>query len=216
MPTAADILGSLTTIANDAIAIAVLWHAIIAASLFALGLGWRPSARVGAMTAIGLAASVSAVAFAYGNPFNGASFALLTILLGRLARRLGPAPLTVGASWTRLVAVTLIAYGLMYPHFLEGRPLIVYAVAAPVGLVPCPTLAVITGLTLLATGVFPKPWAGTLAAFDLFYAVFGIVRLGVVLDAGLLIGALVLAVVVLAPEQPTRYVPSSNATLRRP
>lgn len=37
----------------------------------------------------------------------------------------------------------MLAIGWIYPHFLDG-PAVDYLHAAPVGLVPCPTLAVAT------------------------------------------------------------------------
>jgi hypothetical protein len=203
MPAAADILESLTAIANQALAIAVFWHAVIFACLIALAVGWRPSRRAGATMLVALPASVGAVALAYRNPFNAASFALLAVLLGWHARHLGREKLSVGTAWTATLGTILIAYGLVYPHFLDARPLILYTVAAPTGLIPCPTLAVMIGCTLTTNSAFSRPWEGTLAAFGLFYALFGVMRLGVLLDAGLLIGALALTVVVLRPA-PTR------------
>jgi hypothetical protein len=50
------------------------------------------------------------------------------------------------------------------------------------------------GFTLLAGEGLTDGWRTTLFAFGVFYALFGIVRLGVWLDAGLLIGAVTLVV----------------------
>jgi hypothetical protein len=208
MPDAADVLGNLTAIANDALAAAALWHAIIVGALVALWLGWRPSTRSSATIPIGLAASVSVVSFAYGNPFNGATFALLAGVLGRVAHRLGREPVSVATSWPASVGAVLAAYGLVYPHFLEGAPLALYAIAAPVGLIPCPTLSVMIGVTLMMKGGFSRAWGATLAGFGLFYALFGLIRLHVWLDAGLLSGALALALLVVT----TRTNPGVTAT----
>ncbi len=69
---------------------------------------------------------------------------------------------------------------------------IAYLIGAPVGLVPCPTLSVAIGLALLAGGVGPRSWTIVLVALGMFYGLFGLFRLGVVLDTGLVIGALAL------------------------
>ena len=87
---------------------------------------------------------------------------------------------------------SLVAFGWLYPHFLESKPLIAYFAAAPTGLVPCPTLAVLIGVTLLKPQWFSRVWATTLAAYGLFYGVFGALRLHVWLDLGLIAGAALL------------------------
>jgi hypothetical protein len=196
MPSSADVLDNLTDIANGAVAVAALWHGLILGALVALGAGWRPSIRMTATVLIGLAASVSVVSFAFGNPFNATSFALLAALLSRAAHACKRDRPTAGTSWPPVLGAFLVTYGLVYPHFLENASLVLYAVAAPVGLIPCPTLSVMTGITLVSKNVFSRSWGATLATFGLFYALFGIIRLGVFLDAGLLIGALGLALVV--------------------
>jgi len=59
MPSTTDILSGLTRISNDAFTAAVLWHALIAAAVFAAMLGWRPSRRT---VAIALSAPLLSVA----------------------------------------------------------------------------------------------------------------------------------------------------------
>ena len=204
MPTSADVLVNLTAIANGALALAALWHAVVYGSMIALAMGWRPSTRASAMMLLGLPASVSVVSFAFGNPFNGATFALLVALLSRVARKLGRERVARGTSRATALGSIVVAYGLVYPHFLEEAPLVLYTVAAPIGLIPCPTLAVMTGVTLVAKDAFSRSWATTLAAFVLFYASFGIIRLGVFLDAGLLMSGLALALLVLVPATPEK------------
>jgi hypothetical protein len=158
---------------------------------------------------IGLAASVSVVSFAYDNPFNGTSFALLTGILSRATHGFKRNRFTRGTSLASVLGAILIAYGLVYPHFLEDAPLVLYLVAAPVGLLPCPTLSVMIGVTLVAKNAFSRSWAATLAVFGLFYALFGITRLHVFLDAGLLVGALALALAVVTTSTQARPVAAS-------
>ena len=67
-----------------------------------------------------------------------------------------------------------------------------YLYQAPLGLIPCPTIAAIAGVTLIADGFGSKAWSrlvGTLAAF---YGLVGVLVLGVVIDVALIAGAVML------------------------
>jgi hypothetical protein len=193
MPTTTEILDGLTTIANDAVAVAVGWHVVVALALVALLLGWRPRPRTVGLLISLLPASVASIALAYGNPFNGIVFAVLTIVLVALSFRDRSARFAPQPAWTRWGGGLMIAYGWFYPHFLIGNPLH-YLYAAPVGLVPCPTLAIALGFALLARGGGTRAWPLTLAGGAAFYALFGVFRLGVALDLGLLVGAVLLGI----------------------
>jgi hypothetical protein len=193
MPGAPEILDGLSVIARQATGVAVAWHILIGAALLALASGWRPSQRT-ARLLIGMPlASVAAVAIVFANPFNGLVFALSAVAMTALAMRGDRRPVHRGSAWTRAVGVAMIAFGWVYPHFLD-RPAIDYLYAAPVGLVPCPTLAVASGFALLGSGLGSRAWALTLAAVALFYGLFGVLRLGVLLDIPLVIGAIALVV----------------------
>ena len=196
MPHPIEILDGLSAIANQATGIAVTWHIVIAMSLVALAAGWRPSQRT-ARLLIGMPlASVAGVAIVFDNPFNGMVFAARTLALTALAMSGDRRPVWSGSAWTRGIGVATIAFGWIYPHFLEGHPAF-YLYAAPVGLVPCPTLAVAIGFALIGNGLGSRVWSLTLAAIGLFYGVFGVLRLGVLLDIGLVGGALALVAAVL-------------------
>jgi len=86
----------------------------------------------------------------------------------------------------------MAAFGLVYPHFTHTASAIGYLYAAPTGLVPCPTLSLAIGVALIADGLGSRAFALLLAAAGLFYGIFGVVRLGVTLDLGLIAGAAVL------------------------
>jgi hypothetical protein len=192
MPSAPEILDGLSAIANQATGIAVVWHIVIAIALIALVSGWRPSQRTARLLTGTPLVSVAALAFAFGNLFNGWVFAVSVLALPGLAMNRDRRPVSRGLAWTRRIGVAMIAFGWLYPHFLEGHAT-AYLYASPVGLVPCPTLAVAIGFALLGNGLGSRVWSLTLAAVGLFYGLFGVLRLGVFLDIGLVGGAVALA-----------------------
>jgi hypothetical protein len=192
MPTPTEILGGLTRIANAGFGVAVAWHALIGVVLVALISGSRPPARALAALAITMLASVSTVALLSGNPFNAVAFAVLALVLLMVAV---DAPRDVVGGSTRVSSALgglLVAFAWCYPHFLQGRPALAYMIAAPLGLVPCPTLALLVGLALAGYRPAARSWSFVLGAAGLFYGAFGVYRLGVKIDVVLLVGALVL------------------------
>jgi hypothetical protein len=138
---------------------------------------------------VALAVSVAIAALGYRNPFNGTSFAVLALALAVLGGTRRGRLAHAGPTWAALLGVLLILYGSVYPHFVEG-PWYRALYAAPVGVLPCPTLAVAAGLTLIIGGFGSRALPAVLAVWTAFYALFGIFRLGVTLDAGLFVAML--------------------------
>ena len=191
---AQSILTNLRLIANDRIAGAIAWHVAVALCGLALVLGWRPSRRLAGLLLSAPVASVGIVAFMHGNPFNGAMFVAIAAVLVGIASRLGPDEAQGGTTVDRIAGAAMIAFAWLYPHFLDARPPATYLYAAPMGLIPCPTLALVVGFTLVAGGLASRAWSFTLAAAALFYGLFGFFRLRVALDFFLVAGALALLV----------------------
>jgi hypothetical protein len=187
MPTAPEILDSLALVANRWWPLAALWHAALLALVIALLRGWRP--RNGVIVALLAAplASVAALALAGGNGFNGGIFAALALAALVAASRV-QGPVRAAAPGFAPVSAGLLAFAWFYPHFLESRPWL-YLFAAPMGLVPCPTLAAVAGCSILCNGAGSRSWSLLVATAALFYGLFGMLRLGVWLDAGLLLAA---------------------------
>jgi hypothetical protein len=196
MPPATEIVDGLSAIANRASGIAVAWHIVIAMALVALAAGWRPSQRTARLLLGMPLASVAGVAIVFNNPFNGLVFGASALALTAIAMGGDRRSVSRGSAWARGIGVTTIAFGWVYPHFLQGDAT-TYLYAAPVGLVPCPTLAVAIGFALVGNGLGSRVWSLTLGALGLFYGLFGVLRLGVFLDIGLVGGALALVAVVL-------------------
>jgi hypothetical protein len=190
MPSSDWILANLTKSANEAQAMALLWHVIAVAAGVALLHAWRPSPRLAGIILAAPLSSVSILAFVFGNRFNGVVFAVLAGVLFAVAlhscsdsHAFFPRPL-----WMKIAGSALIAFGWFYPHFFRESSLFHYAVAAPLGVIPCPTLSFLIGATLLAGGL-SRPWSAVLGLGGLFYGVFGFVRLGVQIDIVLVLGA---------------------------
>lgn len=191
MPSASEILLGLSSVANQWRLVAIAWHGALGASLLAILSGWRPSARVAAYALASPLASVAVSAFASGNVVNGTMFATLTVVLGSVACRLSSEPIRITSVGMAIPGVLLVAFGWVYPHFLETDQWTEYAYAAPLGLLPCPTLSSVMGLSLVCGQFGSRVWAFTLAAAGVVYGAIGVFMLGVTLDYALLAGALV-------------------------
>jgi hypothetical protein len=85
-----------------------------------------------------------------------------------------------------------LALGWLYPHFLHADSWIPYLYASPFALIPCPTLLVVTGVTLMFRNAGSNLWRAALAAAGLFYGALGVFRLGVQLDSVLLASSVLL------------------------
>ncbi len=204
MPTSEQILLGLTAVANDWVVVSVAWHVAIAVALVAILAGWRPSRRLAPILIAALPASAAVVAVASGNPFNGIVLATTTLALVIAGGNKLEAP---APTWARVTGLALIAFGWTYPHFMQGDT-VTYLYAAPVGLVPCPTLSMAIGLALFGN-VGGTVWRRVLAGAGVFYAVFGMFRLGVLLDLGLLLGAVAIAA---SSVRRTHAVPSLHTS----
>ena len=200
MPTSEQILSSLRDIANQWQLLAVLWHIYFAVLAVGLLVGMRPSKRLGGFL-LGLPLlSVSALAWASANPFNGILCALAGIALLAIALRLPADQVHVAPGWVVSAGVLLFLFGWFYPHFLDTSSLVPYFYAAPTGLVPCPTLSIVIGLSLMVGGFDSRAWSLILGATGIFYGIFGALRLGVTMDLVLLLGALLTVLVLFVPR----------------
>jgi hypothetical protein len=205
MPEPAKILEGLEAIANELWPVAVLWHVLAAAALIAVVGGWRPSRRLIAVLLVLPVASVAIAAWTGANAFNGLTFAVLALALGGIGLRLPRLPPAPAPAWARLAGIGMAAFGLVYPHFTHTSSPVGYLYAAPTGLVPCPTLSLAIGVTLLADGLGSRAFALALAAAGLFYGILGVARLGVTLDLGLVAGAGLLLARGLTPSGSPRH-----------
>ena len=189
MPSSAAIRDGLTAIANAWWPLAVAWHACFLAFVVSVIAGWRPSQRAAALLLLTPLVSVSALAWRAGNPFNGAVFGLVSLALAVLALKLPKEPVRLARPWIVAAGSLALAFGWTYPHFIQAEHWSTYAYAAPLGLVPCPTLTAVLGMCALLQIFRARPWSIVLALTGLGYGAIGVFKLGVTLDYGLVAAA---------------------------
>lgn len=201
MPTPEQILSGLHTITNQWQFIAIFWHIYFAVIAIGLLRGRRPSKRIGGILLALPLLSVSALAWASANPFNGIVFAVAGVALIGVAMRLPNERIFVAPGWVVGAGVLMFLFGWLYPHFLDTSSFLPYFYAAPTGLVPCPTLSIVIGLSLVVGGFDSRAWSLLLGVIGLFYGLFGALRLGVTIDLVLLLGALLTLLVIFVPHK---------------
>jgi len=192
MPTRQEMLAGLIRLANTYTDIAIIWHIVTFILIGVLFAGWKPKNNMMILLLSSLPMSVCVFASLQGNFFNAAVFALLVIMSIYATVGSGNEVIKGNRSWPDIIGLLLIIYGLFYPEFLNANSLVEYAYAAPTGLIPCPTLAVLTGFALLYNGFGSVKWAMTLVISGMFYGLFGVFYLKMYLDWFLVAGASIL------------------------
>ena len=189
MPSSNTILAGLAGLANEYRWLAIAIHVYIGALVVLAAAGRLRSRKIAAILIALPLLSVSGLAWLSGNPFNGALFAVFAAALLALATRLSAGALQFAPRPVMITGFALFAFGWVYPHFLENENFISYLYSAPTGIIPCPTLSVVIGLSLVAGSFQSRSWGLVAAGAGLFYGLFGALRLGVALDWFLAAGA---------------------------
>ena len=195
MPSADEILQSLGYLARNHQRISILWHvAVYSLLLFLLLAKRKPSNRfIGCFLAL-LLLSVSFFAWHVENPFTGMFFLIAGCFSFFLSVRAESKEISPNPSFLmRAAGSVILFFGIIYPHFL-GPHLFVYLYAAPIGIIPCATLLVVTGFSLLFLLRQSLKCMWTLLIADLFYGLFGVFRLQVYIDVILLFASCALFV----------------------
>ena len=193
MPSPDAILTGLGAVANQWRDVAVAWHAVLGAMLIGLAWGWRPSHRAAGFLLSTPLMSVSIAAWGSGNRFNAVVFAGLFASLMILAKGFSADRVHLASPLGLVSGSLLVMFGWAYPHFLESDSWLAYTYAAPLALLPCPTLAAVIGATLMFSLVTARGWTLTLASAGIAYGIVGAFILAVPLDYALLAGSLWLA-----------------------
>lgn len=189
MPDSEQILLGLARIANEWKTVAVLWHVYFALVAVLVLYHLNPSRRFSGVLLTLPLLSVSALAWMHANPFNGSIFALGGIALIAISMRLSSKEVSLATGWNRTIGAAVFLFGWAYPHFLEPASPWVYFYAAPVGLIPCPTLSISIGAAMLLNGLSSRLWMRIIAALGLFYGFYGALVLGVRIDFVLVVAS---------------------------
>jgi hypothetical protein len=121
---------------------------------------------------------------------------MLAATLAGAAARFPNAPVRLSSRVWVAAGLAFTVFGWTYPHFLETDSWTSYLYAAPFGLLPCPTLSSVIGMTLLFENLRSRVWSTALVVAGLVYGAVGVFQLGVALDWGLLFASALLAAVI--------------------
>jgi hypothetical protein len=185
------IVAAAAAIAGEWRWLAIVWHAIFAVLLTAVLVFRIRDRRAIAMAAALPFTSVAALAWWTGNPFNGAVFTVFALALLAIAAQLPASAITIGEPWAVSAGACSCVFAWTYPHFLSAG-WTEYFYAAPLGLLPCPTLALCVGLSLITQSFGSLRWTIVVVTVALTYGVVGIFALGVTIDWALVAGAMLL------------------------
>lgn len=192
MPESEEILKGLQTIVDQYTLIAIVFHIVLYLFIAALLLKWKPTDRLfGFLICLPLL-SVAALAFISGNPFNGTLFTLITILIAGFSFKTGLKDVSTSPPFFMAAGIIMIIFGIVYPHFANHSSYLGYFYESPAGLIPCPTLSVITGFALLYKGFRSVAITIVITVAGLFYGIFGALKLSVLIDIVLILGSLTL------------------------
>jgi hypothetical protein len=194
MPDADTLLSSLTALAADHRLVAQAWHgALLLAAIAWLG-GWRPRPSFSlALLALPFA-SAGLLALADGASFNGIVMsAAAAACVGLSATQRADGGYRRDRILPRSIALLMLAFAWGYPHFAPTPWFPAGLYSSPIGVLPCPTLALAIGVGLLLGGFGSRAATCVFVALGLFYGAVGVLVLGVAMDGLLLAGALALA-----------------------
>jgi len=194
MPKTSDIINGLQSIVNDYSAVAIIWHIVFYLILAALIAKWQSSSRLTAILICLPLVSVAVLAFISGNPFNGILFSVMAVLTLIFGLKASHEPIQTSQLIFMVTGILMIVFGLVYPHFISAGSFLKYLYAAPVGLIPCPTLSILIGFLLVYNGISSQSITLTFVVFGLFYGIFGVLKLAVFIDIFLVLGSLSLLV----------------------
>ena len=185
------ILAAASAIANEWRGVATAWHVMFAVMVILILYRAIPRGAAAGWLA-GSALSVALLAWWSGNPFNTGVFGAAGSVMLQLAVKMRSTPILLGSRWMVVAGLLLVAFGAVYPHFLAATSWTAYLDQAPLGLIPCPTITAIAGVTLIAGGFGSQAWSRIVGTLAVFYGLVGVLVLGVLIDVALIAGAVML------------------------
>jgi len=183
------ILEGLISTTNTWRPIAIFWHLFFGIMVVSLLAGLRPSKRTcGIPLSIPLL-GVGILALLSLNPFNGFIFTVIGIVMILISRKLPAEKIQIAPLWGLIPGIGMLLFGWVYPHFLDTASPLSFLYSAPTGIIPCPTLSIVIGLTLILDGLDSCKLSLILGGSGIFYGITGVVLLGVTIDWILFLGA---------------------------
>ena len=116
--------------------------------------------------------SVVTMAWLSGNPFTTSVLGAVFIGLTAIGWQLPKTPLSIAVGPLLVPGLLMVLFGLVYPHFLGTASFLTYLYAAPIGIVPCPTLSVLVGFSIILGSMGSRSWGLLLGAAGIFYGAF--------------------------------------------
>lgn len=211
MPSPEEILRSLQKITENYLIAAFAWHLWIYSFVALLLLSrTKPSSKPITFLLTIPILSVAVIAALELNSFNAIAFTIIFLTLNITRLKIADEPISFSTSpFLRTVGIILVMAGIFYPHFSSNYALLV--ISAPMGLIPCPTLLLVIGFTLLFAKL-PKQWIIILLIASLFYGFIGVFRLKVFIDLLLLVAAFALCWEFI-PAKPLRRIDQKEKRL---
>jgi hypothetical protein len=108
----------------------------------------------------------------------------------------------------------MVVFGWAYPRFLDTASFVPYFYAASTGLIPCPTLSIVIGFSLLLSSLGSRIWSMVLGTMGIIYGLVGTLFLALALDWVLLIGALLLVIIEFSSKHGKRVAATEDRHLR--
>lgn len=217
MPSPRQILEQLTRLATEGRTLGLLWHVVVLAALaFVVARKWEGRASLAVATVFPMF-TASLVAFATGNWVNGLVLDLGALTMIVISRKFAGTLIEIGRPIPFTIGVATLLYALFYTHFTPIRSW-TDVWMTPIGVLPCPTMALVIGLGLMAGGFRSRAWSLTAAVLGLGYSLFGVFVLKVQWDLGLFAAAVVMGLqgLLLAPPPVARKILISRPPPARP
>lgn len=203
VPTPEQILAGLIKMANECRLVAIIWHVFFAIIIGALIIGlyrkktnrWYLTKRAFGIF-LGLPALSVGIVSCFYNPVNAIVGIVIGALLLLTAVKFSSENVQLAPKWAMIPGIFMVIFGWIYPSalFMDLSSIGSYVFATPLGLIPCTTLSIIIGLTLLLNGLNSRRYSLIVGITGIVYGILGVVQLGVLIDVVLFIGACVLTI----------------------
>ena len=185
---AETILGFLLDASNRSLFLNGLMHVLVLAAVISLFVisNFKAKRLIFDLTLLVLFSTVAAMSLLVGNPFNFATFAILSFTAAIEVVRGKNQVETPGSGFSTYLASAFILIGFVYPEFVKTSPWLLPFVS-PVGIVPCPTLLAAMGMLNLVRPRVSRLQYVVTTLTGIIYAVIGVFFLKVNLDIALLV-----------------------------